>query len=358
MRILQVTPCYFADSSVIGGGERGVNYLCRTVGAVSRVGEVRCDMLSFAQERAVRSISPGTDLHILPGLPDEPASFATPAFHALIAQYDVIHVHQCLSQFGLFVAARARLAGKRVIGSDHGGGEWGDLEAYPVIGDLFDVFHAQSDFACHAFTFFNRPVAVIKGPMDETAFPLGTLRRDPKLIVALGRILTHKGFEHIIEALPASCTLVIVGRPYDGGYLDYLRGRVGTSRVTFETDLDDAALLRLLQSAGLHVHASHHVNHLGQFALKPELLGLAPLECMATGLPAVTSRAGSLGEFEALVGCRTYGTQRELNDLLRAHADGRLFDCSPDSIRQDVVATYGLRAFGTQYLALLRSLSG
>jgi glycosyltransferase involved in cell wall biosynthesis len=356
MRILQVTPAWFADASVIGGGERGVNYLCRTVAAVSRPGEVTCDMLSFGRERAVRSISPGTDLHILPGLPDDPASIATPAFHALIAQYDVIHVHQCLLRFGLFVAARARLAGKHVIGSDHGGGEWGGLEAYPVVGELFDAFQAQSDFACHAFTFFDRPVVVIKGPMDEDAFPLGQIRRDPKLIVALGRILPHKGFHHIIEALPPSCTLVIVGRPYDGGYLDYLRGLVGRRRVTFETGMDDAALLRLLHSAGLHVHASDHTDHRGNFALKPELLGLAPLECMATGLPAVTSRAGSLVEFGALVGCRTYGTQRELKELLQAHAEGRLFDCTPDEIRRDVVATYGLRSFGTKYLGLVRSL--
>lgn len=356
MRILQVTPTYFADRSVIGGGERYVNNLCRAVAAAAPGGDVVCDIMSFGGERAVVSLLPRTELHVVPGSLEHPAHVSLPAFHALMSTYDVIHVHQCLQPFGLYVAGRARLGRKLVIGTDHGGGESPMLEAYPIVGELFDAFHAQSNFAAHAFTFFTRPIVVIKGPVDEQAFPLGAMKRDPALIVALGRILSHKGFDTIIDRLPGGCTLVIVGRPYDADYFEYLRDRARTRRVSFETNLDDAALLRLIQSAGLHVHASQHTDYRGNFAFKPELLGLAPLECMATGMPAITSTAGSLAELDALGGCLTYSSGDELERLLAAYADGKLAFPSPEAIRQGVVAGYGLKQFGEHYLDLIRGL--
>jgi glycosyltransferase involved in cell wall biosynthesis len=230
------------------------------------------------------------------------------------------------------------------------------LEPYPIVGELFDAFHAQSDFAAHAFTFFTRPVTVIKGPVDDEAFPLSSMKRDSTLVVAVGRILSHKGFENIIDRLPEALTLVIVGRPYDGDYLAYLRERARHKRVLFETNLDDGALLRLVQSAGLHVHASQHTDFRGNFALKPELLGLAPLECLATGMPAITSTAGSLAELGSLEGCYTYSSGDELAGLLAAYADGRLPLPSPVRIRQGVLAAYGLKQFGLRYLDLLRKL--
>ena len=356
MRILQVTPTYFADRSIIGGGERYVTNLCRAVAAAAPRGDVTCDVLSFGPERTVVSVLPRTDLHVLAGSPDHPAHVSTTAFHALLAAYDVIHVHQCLQPFGLYVAGRARLGRKVVIGTDHGGGESHLLEPYPILGDLFDAFHAQSAYAAHAFTFFTRPVHVIEGPVDDNAFTLGELPRDRSLIVAVGRILSHKGFEAIIDNLPDGCTLVIAGRPYDAQYLAFLQERARHRRVSFEHGLDDAALLRLIQSAGLHVHASTHTDHRGNFAFKPELLGLAPLECMATGIPAITSRAGALAEFEGLDGCHTFETGAELARLLSAHMEGRLPAPGPATIRQGVVARFGLAQFGRRYLDMIRGL--
>lgn len=356
MRILQVTPTYFADRSVIGGGERYVANLCRAVAAAAPRGDVTCDILSFGPERTVVSLMPRTDLHVLAGSPDLPAHVSTPAFHALLAAYDVIHVHQCLRPFGLYVAGRARLGRKVVIGTDHGGGGSTLLEPYPVLGDLFDAFHAQSIYAAHAFTNFTRPVEVIRGPVDDSAFALGGLPRDRSLIVAVGRILSHKGFETVIDNLPAACTLVIAGQPYDNGYLAFLKERAKHRRVSFEHDLDDPALVRLVQSAGLHVHASIHTDFRGDFFYKPELLGLAPLECMATGCPAITSRAGALAEFEALEGCRTFETGAELASLLAAHVDGTLPTPDPSVIRAGVVARYGLAQFGRHYLDMIGGL--
>ena len=66
----------------------------------------------------------------------------------------------------------------------------------------------------------------------------------------------------------------------------------------FEEKLDDAGLFSLMHRAGLYVHAATHVDYKGGFHLKPELLGLAPLEFLCTGGPAFVSRAGALRELD------------------------------------------------------------
>lgn len=360
MNILQVTPTHFADRSVVGGGERYVSYVCKAVeAAADRDGGLRArsDMLSFAAAPETVRVTPGTTLHLLPGTPDDLASIATPALDDILAAHDVVHVHQCLSGFGLFVGGRAKLHRKVVVGTDHGGGEAALLQSYPRLTDVFDLFHAQSDFAGLAFLDFAVPTAVIKGPVDDLAFrPDAAVEPDASRVVAIGRVLPHKGYEAVIDALPGGLSLVVVGRTYDAAYKEYLVGKARGKRVTFEEEIGDAALHELVCSAGLCTHTSVHFGHDGAFYHKPELLALAPLECMSAGRPVLTSRAGALRELEGLAGCRTYARGEQLAALLRSYAAGTLALPAPAAIREDVVAKYGLRRFGAAYLAALEEL--
>ena len=120
--------------------------------------------------------------------------------------------------------------------------------------------------------------------------------------------------------------------------------------------LDDGALRALIASAGLYVQTSTHLTAAGNVVLKPELLGLAPLECLATGMPAIVSRAGALAQLGALPGCHVAADSVELAGLLARWAAGTLEQPSAEHIREAVVARYGLLQFGRAYLAMLTAL--
>jgi glycosyltransferase involved in cell wall biosynthesis len=355
LRILHVTPFYFSEQSVIGGGERYVNNLCAAVGLAAQETAVRSDVLSFGSAAQTVAMGPDSTLHVLAAHSDHLMSCAGAAFDALIDDYDVVHIHQCLLPFGFFVAARARMAGKLVIGTDHGGGESPLLEMFPVVGGMYDCFHAQSHYAAAAFTQMKTPVAVIRGPVDDLAFPLDLRLRDPDRIVAIGRILPHKGFEEAIDALPPGRQLTIIGRKYDDRYFDFLQGRASGKHVAFETALDDAAVKARIGGAGLFVHTGLHRSYDGNFHAKPELLALTPLEAMCCGTPAVVSGAGALPELACLDGCRVYADRDELAQLMRGFRSGAGAP-GPADINADVVAKYGLKQFGLAYLGLIERL--
>jgi glycosyltransferase involved in cell wall biosynthesis len=356
LRILQVTPTYFSDASVIGGGERYVHNVCAAVTTAAQRNSARSDMLSLGRERTTIVLTPETDLHLIPCSPDDMLSCSGETLDALIDTYDVVHVHQCLLSWGIFIAARARLAGKIVLGTDHGGGENGLIEAYPLLGGQFDMFHAQAQFATGAFLQMNTPVCVIYGPVDETLFPLQSDTRDHTSIVMLGRVMPHKGYEQAIEALPANARLTIVGHPAEADYLSFLKARALGRQVRFEPELDDAELAQLLGWAGLYLHTGTHHDYAGDFYYKPELLGLAPLEAMSAGTPAIVSTAGALPELGRLVGCRVFHNRLELANMLEAHVAGGLFDATPNEIRAHVVKFYGLKQFGRAYLEMIAEL--
>jgi hypothetical protein len=112
-----------------------------------------------------------------------------------------------------------------------------------------------------------------------------------------------------------------------------------------------------MQKAGLYVHAGTHLDYRGRSYLKPELLGLAPLEFLCTGGRALVSRAGALRELGRLVGCTTFADAQDLRRLLDQYLSGQLETCAAAAVRNDVVGRYGLRQFGRRYLRLVEELN-
>lgn len=68
--ILQVTPTYFAESSIVGGGERYVGNVCAAVAAADTAGEVTCDMLSFGAKAQSLVLGPRSRMLIAAGNPE------------------------------------------------------------------------------------------------------------------------------------------------------------------------------------------------------------------------------------------------------------------------------------------------
>jgi glycosyltransferase involved in cell wall biosynthesis len=295
LRVGHLTPTFFSDASVIGGGERYVDNLARALATQE----------GFAQEVVALGTAPETraaahaTLRILPA--DNPAAGpmdrVSAALAAAIRGCDLVHIHQSLTTFGAYCTALARSAGVPAIGTDLGGGADGLMLQRGGL-ELLDGVISVSDFAHRLLGgAFTGRAEVLIGPVDTTAFtPDPAVARDPRMVLCVGRILPHKGVDRIIEALPPSLSLVVVGRVYDEAYHALLRDLAQGRDVRFVHDADDAALLGWYRRAAVLVQASTARDVYGRSIEKPELMGLTTLEAMACGLPVIVSDAGSLPE--------------------------------------------------------------
>lgn len=358
MHVLHVTPTSYSRSGVIGGGERLALYLDQALRRAAEEAEIPLTTALLALDEAAARGSVLDRYQAVPGRAWDPHSVAAQDLIPRLRRADVVYVHQCLTEVGLFAAAHARLLRKRVYGSDAGAGEAGLLQANPDIAKVYDAVHALSVFAASAFTGLPVPVHVVTGPVDTDAYrpPADPSRRDRRVAVSVGRLLPHKGHERTIRALPAGMSLDIVGQPYDAEYAAFLRDCAAGKDVRFHAGLDDAAVKGLLDRAGVFVHASTHFDHRGRFAHKSELLGLAPLEALSTGLTTLVSDAGSLPELGALPGCHVFRSEAELAGLLGAVLEGRLAHVAPEAMHAAVVREYGLVSAGTGLLRMMEVL--
>jgi glycosyltransferase involved in cell wall biosynthesis len=353
MSILQVSPTGYSKNSVIGGGEKYVLYVdhaLRRAAAEMRI-PVKASILVLDGEAGTAASDHGTDSRSIAGRAWDPFTIDASDLAGQLSAFDIIYVHQCLTHVGLFVAAHAKLMGKVVIGADSGAGEYQLIKSNPDIARIYTRFHAYSRFGQNSFSEFDVPVHLVLGPVDTDVYkPTTESQRDPKMLLALGRLLPHKGFERIIDALPPSLSLTIVGTPYDKAYVALLKEKSAGKDVTFRSDLNDEELRGLIQRAGLFVHASTHFDYLGRYYHKPELLGLAPLEALSTGLRTLVSDAGSLPELAVLPGCWCFHNASELSELMQTYAAGTLPDPSPEEMHAGVTERYGLLQFGEKLL--------
>jgi glycosyltransferase involved in cell wall biosynthesis len=354
--ILQVSPTGYSKSSVIGGGEKYVLYVDHALrrAAAEMQNPVKTSILVLDGEAGTVVSDHGIDSRSIAGRAWDPFSIDAGDLTAQLSPFDIIYVHQCLSHVGLFVAAHAKLLEKVVIGADSGGGEYQLIKSNPDIARIYTRFHAYSRFGQNSFSEFDVPVHLVYGPVDTDVYdskPDG--KRDPKMVLALGRILPHKGFERIIDVLPPSLSLTIVGTPYDEAYVAFLKEKAAGKNVNFRKDLNDAELRTLIKRAGLFVHASTHFDYRGRYHHKPELLGLAPLEALSTGLRTLVSDAGSLPELAVLPGCWCFRNAAELADLMQAYAAGTLPNPSPEEMHAGVTERYGLLQFGEKLLNVM-----
>jgi len=356
MHILQVTPAIYARGSLIGGSEKSVIYtdLALRRAAAADGMELTTSVLSFGVDPSDAMSDNDVRYRVIAGSPWEATTIDANDLIAELRRADAVYVTQCLHTVGMFVAAHARLLGRRVIGKDAGAGEDPRLIANPDLARVYDGFHAQSHFARSCFTEFNVPVHQFPGPIDTEVYrPSATPRRDRRVIVAVGRLLPHKGFDRIIKALPPDLSLVIAGQPDQVEYVTYLNNLARGKNVTITSGLDDAALRTLLQTAGLFVHASTHFDARGSFHYKPELLGLAPLEALSCGLPVLVSDAGALPELAHLPGCECFQYDDTLAAMLRSHAAGTTAYPSEQAMHAAVAARHGASIVGRQLINIL-----
>lgn len=159
-----------------------------------------------------------------------------------------MHCHQVHTFLTAMVIVTARLIGRPVFLTDLGGGHpYAPGNCLPLLrqATAFLLLSEYSRELWAAQPARSRPdrLEVIFGGVDTDRFRLaegetsGGARRSEVLYV--GRLLPHKGIEHLIDAIDPPVALRVVGRPYDRDYHTMLEERARGKPVAFETDIDD-----------------------------------------------------------------------------------------------------------------------
>lgn len=343
-RILHASPTYYDPESVVGGGEKYVVYMARAMNR--EIPNVENDLLAFGPQPGRYKVSEDVVCQVVQGEAWNPRSLDAAALRRALSGYDVVVVHQALCPFGLFIAAHAKALRRRVYGLDHGGGEHPITRHSSEVGRIFDAFIAQSVFCANSFADLDAPTCVALGPVDTDWYTPGAQgERIAGVVLAVGRFLPHKGIDRIIAALPEGLKLRAIGSRYDDAYFEHLNALSTGKDVEFVEGLSDEEVREEYRRVGLVVHASTHMDYLGRHYLKPELLGLAPLEALACGARVLVSDAGALPELANVPGCDVFDSNETLSKLLLQYRDGLLPSRPSHEIAAATAETYGPAAF-------------
>jgi glycosyltransferase involved in cell wall biosynthesis len=299
MRVVHITPTYFDNSSIIGGGER---YPTELASWMSQL--VGTTLVSFSSARS--SYSKGNlkieiypVKHLIHGNKINPLSFQ---YLGSILDADVVHLHHINTLVSDLGCMAAFLFGKRVFVTDYGGG--GSL----VLNQKLPVFRCyQNAIAYSRFGLdfipaeLQKKAVLIKGGIDTEQFCPDTSIEKENKILYVGRILPHKGINYLIEAFRllnrSDYKLTIVGRVYNEAFYQDLKQLADNLPVEFIHDADDQRLLHEYRTALVTVLPSVHTNCYGSYTPVPELMGFTLLESQACGTPVICTDAGAMHEF-------------------------------------------------------------
>jgi glycosyltransferase involved in cell wall biosynthesis len=347
LRVLHCTPTWFASESVLGGGERWVD---NVVHALS-IGAPRLSqaILAIGQEEGLRARYPCI-LRVLRAESGQPRSMEalSPLIWDEIEPFDLIHVHQVLTDFGAYVCCAAASLGKTIVATDLGGG------ANPVMIagglGLVDGILSISNYAHSLIAASLRsPSIAFIGPIDTDFWtPAVDLPPQPA-VICVSRILPHKGIDRILRTLPPGLKLRIVGRVYHDAYRSLLADLARGKDVEFIHDADDEAVRALYRRSSIFAQGSCFHDIYGNTTEKTELMGLTTLEAMSCGLPVtVSADGGSLPELvtDPAFG-RVFHNETELASLFLRHRDGGWPEPpARQAARAHVIEVAGLEAYG------------
>ncbi len=299
MKVVHVTPTYFDDSSVIGGGERYPTELALWMSKV-----VDTTLVSFSSQRQTYKQG-NLKVEIYPvnrfihGDKVNPLTFR---YLRSIWDADVIHAHHLHTLVSDMACLVGSVLGKRVVVTDYGGGGSFALNRrLPVFQGYYRAI-AYSQFGLDFLPPVLKEKAVlIKGGIDTEKFcPNGSTKREKKILY-VGRILPHKGIDYLIEGFRqlnrSDYTLRIIGRVYSEEYYEHLKQLAAGLSVEFVHDADDQRLINEFRTAIVTVLPSVHTSYNGDYTPIPELMGFTLLESQACGTPVICTDAGAMSEF-------------------------------------------------------------
>jgi glycosyltransferase involved in cell wall biosynthesis len=209
---------------------------------------------------------------------------------------DVVHCHQRHVLASSLAALFCRLTRRRVYVTDLGGGGW-DVSGYISTDRWYDGHLHLSNYSRRIYGHADKTFArVISGGTDVARFSPGQPGERDDSVLYVGRLLPHKGVNDLINAIPASVPLRLIGREADGEFLTDLRRLSEGKQVRFEHDCDDARLPAAYRRAACVVLPSVYRTMYGAETKVPKLLGQTLLEAMACEAPVICTDVASMPE--------------------------------------------------------------
>jgi len=358
MKVAYLTPLYFSDQSCIGGGERYPTNLATGVVHASK-GGCRVELISYGQQSMRKELSPGVTLRVLrtDHLPPNVLDVGSWELPSAVREADVVHIHQAFTRSSEAGYLAAKLQGKPIVVSDHGGTS-SVLGVQIGVLDMVDRVIAYSQFGANMLR-TKTHIEIIRGGVDGKWFCPPEVRSKRTHVLAVQRLLPHKGIDRVIRALPKGLPLKVVGRPYSPDYLNMLHELARGKDVQFVTDADDSVTRELYRTAWVNVLGSVYKDCYGNMIVQPELMGLTLLESMGCGTPAICSRVGGMPEFvEHGETGFIYDTLDELTEYLeRLATNPAEVERMGRNARESVEKIYDLRVCGKKALGVYREVS-
>jgi glycosyltransferase involved in cell wall biosynthesis len=301
MNILHITPTYFDDASVIGGGERYPTELARWMSKVTD-----STFVSYSPERKSQMLGQ-LNLEVYPVktfIQDNKVNAFNWQTLGLLPQADVVHIHNLNALGSAINGLAAALLQKPVFVTDYGGGSGiGDLLNKKLkLANRYRQAIAYSKFGAERLPKeLQAKTVVIKGGIDDQRFCPDPNVAKQNEILYVGRILPHKGINYLVEGFrrlnQPDYRLRIIGRVYHQQFYQDLQKLAEGLNVEFIHDADDQQLLQAYRTAKVTVLSSVHTNCYGDYSPVPELMGFTLLESQACGTPAICTDAGAMSEF-------------------------------------------------------------
>lgn len=302
MKVVHITPTYFDETSLIGGGERYVTELASGMAKV-----VDTTLVSFSSKRKTYrqghlKIEIYPVKHLIRGSITNPLSFR---YITEILSADIVHIHHIYTLVSDLGCLIAYLLGKRVFVTEYGGGGSFVLNQKLPVFQCYDRAIIYSKFGRNFLPpQLQEKAVLIEGGIDVDRFyPAPSLAPENKILY-VGRILPHKGINYLIEGFKllkrSDYKLTIVGRVYGSQserfYQDLKQLAEGVA-VEFIQNADDRRLLEEYRTAVVTVLPSVHTTCYGDYTPVPELMGFTLLESQACGTPVICTDAGAMHEF-------------------------------------------------------------
>ena len=299
MRVIHITPTYFDESSLIGGGERYPSELALWMAKTVDTTLISFSSERMAYERGNLKVEIYPVKHLIHGNKINPLSFR---YLEAIFKADIVHIHHINTLVSDMACLTASLLGKKVFVTDYGG--CGSL----VLNQRLPIFKGyKKAIAYSRYGLDYIPVelqkksVLIKGGIDTDKFSPNPALEKEKKILYVGRILPHKGINYLIEGFRLlnrpDYKLKIVGRVYSEKFYADLKNLAEGLNVEFIHNADDEQLIKEYRTAMVTVLPSVHTNCYGDYTPVPELMGFTLLESQACGTPVICTDAGAMPEF-------------------------------------------------------------
>ncbi len=292
MKVAIVYPIPFGSDGLIGGGERYALEFAKALSDVVETVLVTVGTVRKTEMLGRLRMETHPWLALVRGLRQNPLSLG---FLRSVAGADVLHSLSYNTVLTDLSVLFARLTGKKVFITDVGGGGNLTLARWVDVAGLSNGLLLLSRFSGVSFAQTSARWEVIYGGVDVNRFSPDHSRRSRKVLY-VGRLLSHKGINYLIDAVDPDVPLTIVGPICDRAYFDYLTRLAAGKNVIFKTAATDDDIIAEYRTSTAVVLPSVYEDLYGNRASQPELLGFVLLEAMACGTPVICTQVGSLPE--------------------------------------------------------------